>query len=141
MPEAETEEIRVIYRAKGFKGELLEDIVQHIISDRTLWLDQMMKEELELEEVKQKEIYLGSVIVGISALVGSFIPLTAYFFMPLNAALPFSVIVSAIALFIVGAHKAKVTVGSPGKSGLQMVLIGLGAALAGYLIGKLFGAQ
>ena len=46
-----------------------------------------------------------------------------------------------IALFFVGFYKAKVTVGNTSKSGFQMIIIGMGAALAGYLIGLLFGAQ
>ena len=47
-------------------------------------------------------------------------------------------IVSAIALFFVGMMKAKMTIGSWGKSGLQMAIIGMVSALSGYAIGALF---
>ena len=141
MPEKEEAEIREVYRAKGFEGKLLEDIVKHIISDDKLWVDRMMKEELELKEVKQKEIWKSSFIVGFSALVGSFVPMTPYFFLPLKSALILTLIVSVIVLFAAGIYKAKMTVGKPLMTGVQMVLIGMGAALAGYFIGKVFGGH
>ena len=42
--------MREIYRNKGFDGELLDQIVAHITSDRELWLDTMMREELDIIE-------------------------------------------------------------------------------------------
>ncbi|HOS80600.1 MAG TPA: VIT1/CCC1 transporter family protein, partial [Anaerolineae bacterium] len=47
--------------------------------------------------------------------------------------------VSAVALFLVGVYKARQTVGRPGRSGVQMAVIGIASALAGYGIGTLFG--
>jgi len=38
----------------------------------------------------------------------------------------------------VGAYKARITVGRPMRSGLQMAVIGIVSALAGYVIGLLF---
>jgi VIT1/CCC1 family predicted Fe2+/Mn2+ transporter len=38
----------------------------------------------------------------------------------------------------VGALKARLTIGSPFRSGLQMAVIGIMSALAGYAIGLLF---
>lgn len=140
MPEKEEAEIRRVYKAKGFDGKILDDITQHVMSSDKLWVDQMMKEELELKPVTQKEIYTSSFVVGLAALIGSFVPITPYFFAPIKTALWISLGVSVIVLFLVGIYKAKVTVGKPFKSGIQMVIIGMSAALAGYFIGKLFGA-
>jgi len=141
MPEKEEQEIREIYKAKGFEGEILNKITKQIMSDKVSWVNTMMREELELNEVKQREIYVGSFVVGFSALVGSLIPLTPFFFASIRMAVIYSLVISAISLFFVGVYKAKTTIGKPTKSGIQMMLIGMGAALAGYLIGKLFGAQ
>ena len=51
-----------------------------------------------------------------------------------------SVVIAAITLFTVGAYKARVTIGHPGRSGLEMALIGTLSALAGYLAGVIFKA-
>lgn len=99
----------------------------------------MMKEELEINEVKNKDIYIGSFVVGFSALVGSFVPITPFFFLPIHSAIPYSLIVSVVVLFLIGLYKAKTTIGNPFKTGIQMVVIGMSAALAGYYIGHLFG--
>ena len=48
-----------------------------------------------------------------------------------------SILISALALFLVGAYKARVTVGHPGRSGLEMAIIGTMSALAGYVVGLL----
>lgn len=45
-PERERDEIRGIYRGKGFGGRLLDDIVSHITADPERWANVMMREEL-----------------------------------------------------------------------------------------------
>jgi VIT1/CCC1 family predicted Fe2+/Mn2+ transporter len=49
-----------------------------------------------------------------------------------------SLAVAAITLFAVGAYKARATIGHPGKSGLEMAVIGTLSALAGYMAGVIF---
>jgi len=138
-PKEEIKEIRDIYQKKGFRGKLLNDIVKHITSNKKLWLDTMMKEELNLIDNKNQSPLKSSIIVGISALIGSFIPLIAFLFMPITAAMIGSIIFSLIILFLVGVQKARITTGNPIKSGLEIALIGIASALAGYAIGLALG--
>jgi VIT1/CCC1 family predicted Fe2+/Mn2+ transporter len=134
VPEAETEEIREIYRQKGFKGELLEQVVAQITSDERIWLEVMMTEELGLQPAKEEHLLRTSVIVGGSAVVGSLIPLLPYFFLPEIHGVWSSILISAITLFLVGVYKAKVTVGGVWRSGAELTIIGILSALAGYAI-------
>ena len=55
VPEGEREEIRQIYAAKGFEGEDLERVVEVITSDRELWAETMMSEELGFASTEPNE--------------------------------------------------------------------------------------
>lgn len=138
MPESEVEEIREIYRKKGFKGQLLENIVRVITSDKQVWLETMMRDELLLTPVHDSRPLGAALIVGISALIGSLVPLIPFIVFPISIGMYISILVSAFVLFAVGVIKAKMTIGHWGKSGIQMAVIGLVSALVGYAVGLLF---
>ncbi|HUC95759.1 MAG TPA: VIT1/CCC1 transporter family protein [Candidatus Saccharimonadia bacterium] len=138
VPDTERQEIVDIYSAKGFSGKLLDDIVNHITSDHELWINTMMKEELNLLPVIKRDVYIYSLTVGIATFSGAFLPLIPFFFLGVHPALIVALILSIVALATVGIYKANMTLGKPLKSAIQMVVIGMGAAIAGYLIGLLF---
>ena len=104
-----------------------------------MWLKVMMEQELKLEPIERKEAIPAAFVVGISAIVGSFIPLTAYFFLPMKEGTMVSLVVSALTLFVVGFYKAKKTIGRNFiKQGIEMMVIGMVSAIVGYFIGSLF---
>jgi VIT1/CCC1 family predicted Fe2+/Mn2+ transporter len=114
-----------------------------IASRPKAWLEFMMSHELELEPVGASEPRRSFLIVLSSTVFGSFIPLIPYFLVGHDVLLGAagSVVISGAALFIVGYFEARTTVGSVWRSGLQMAAIGLGAGLAGFLIGHFVGAS
>lgn len=79
LPEVEEQEIRDIFSAKGFKGELLEKIVAQIISDPKLWLQTMMVEELGFAESPPSPALNGITMSG-AFIVGALFPTLPYFF-------------------------------------------------------------
>ncbi len=137
-PEMEKEEIRIIYEEKGFKGKILEDIVNTIIADKNLWLSTMMREELNLKPVNVKDVLKSSIIVTVATAIGHFIPLFPFFFVVHQTGLLISLVISGLVLFGVGVYQAVTLTGSWWKSGIRMLLIGLGAAGIGFAIAKLF---
>jgi len=146
VPDVEREEVRQVYREYGLTGEALEQVTQAVTSNEETWLKVMMSEELKLQPVKEGGALRSAFIVGAAAIVGSIIPLAPFALVPLGVlsrivAIFVSLGISALALFAVGAYKARITVGQPGRSGLQMAMIGIVSALAGYVIGSLFGAK
>jgi len=139
VPEGEREEIRALYENYGFKGKVLDEIVSRITSDKETWLRVMMEQELKIEKVDRKEALPAALIVGASAFIGSFIPLIAFLFLAVKPAIVVSLIVSAIALFVVGYYKAKQTLGRHlFKQGVEMTIIGMASAAVGYLVGSIF---
>jgi VIT1/CCC1 family predicted Fe2+/Mn2+ transporter len=140
VPALEREEVRELYRRKGFEGPLLDRIVETITANEEVWLAVMMAEEHGLAPVSSRRALGASLIVGLSAIVGSFIPLLPFFFAPIQVGIWISIALAGVTLFAFGALKARWTVGVPWKSGLELAAIGLCSALAGYGIGALFGA-
>ena len=137
VPNLEQGEIRDIYAKKGFRGELLDRIVQTVTANKDIWVAVMMAEEHQLTPVNRKHALRSAFIVGISAIIGSLIPLVPFFFIPVQTSMILAVSLAAIVLFVVGAYKARIYVGNPGKSGLEMAVIGTLSALVGYAVGIL----
>lgn len=137
-PDEEREEIREIYAAKGFRGQLLDDVVSTITSNRETWVRTMMDEELHLQPVEQRSLLRSAVIVTVATLIGHFIPIVPFMLVARTPAIIAAITLSAVTLFAVGVYSAKTLVGDWRKSGIQMVVIGLGAAAVGFLIGRLF---
>ena len=77
-PDAERQEIRAIYAAKGFAGELLDRVVDTITANRESWLSTMMDEELHLQPVQTPDILRSAVVITIATLVGHLIPLLPF---------------------------------------------------------------
>jgi VIT1/CCC1 family predicted Fe2+/Mn2+ transporter len=137
-PDVEIEEIRDIYQKKGFEGETLEKIVEVITANPEVWVNVMMSEELQLTPPEKSNALGSALIVGFSALIGSLLPLMPFFFFNVNLSIWLSVGIAALTLFVVGVYKARVTVGRPVRSGVQMMMIGTISALAGYVVGLIF---
>lgn len=146
IPHMEVMEIREIYRKKGFSGKILEDIVGVITSNRDIWLETMMQEELKLSPIAPNRPLKAAAIIGFASFVGALIPIIPFIIFYLwdnssanvQPAMISVIVLAAICLFVVGAIKSRITVGKWYKSGLQMMLIGIISALFGYLVGYLF---
>jgi predicted membrane protein (TIGR00267 family) len=141
MPEAERQEIRDIYAAKGFSGDLLEQVVDTITVNRRQWLATMMDEELHLQPVERRDVLRSSFVIFLATLIGHLIPLLPFLWLARTPALVVALVLSALVLFGVGVYSALTLVGRWWSSGLRMLVIGLGAAGIGFLIGRVFGAM
>lgn len=84
---------------------------------------------------------VSSLIVGFSAIFGSFIPLLPFLFLPLSEGILIALSISAGALFFLGMYKAKLLGGSLLGNGLQIAVIGIVSALVGYAVGTIFRVQ
>ncbi len=138
VPHLEKNEVREIYAKKGFEGELLDHIVETIIANENVWVAVMMSEEHQLSPTDRRQAIKSALVVGLSAVVGSLVPLAPFAFLPVDPSMVVAVVITALVLFGVGAYKARSTVGHPGKSGLEMAVIGTLSALVGYVVGALF---
>lgn len=140
LPETEREEIEEIYREKGFKGDLLNQIVDHICSDKDLWVSEMMKDELGMMKDTKSPFKIGLATL-ISFIMVGFIPLLIYlwdFFFPseINTFL-WTSILTGIAFLIVGWLKGIVNQTSTLRSIIETVGLGLLAAIVAFYVGDI----
>jgi VIT1/CCC1 family predicted Fe2+/Mn2+ transporter len=134
-PEVEREEIEDIYKAKGFTGKDLEMIVNKITSDKKVWLNTMLTEELNLNLDIAGHPLKGALIMFGSFLIGGILPIIPFFFSSGFTPLIIAVGISLSASFTVGAIKSRMANTSLIKGGIEMAGLGTGIALIGYGIG------
>ncbi len=137
-PDREREEIRSIYRSKGFTGALLEQIVSHITAEPDRWRNVMMREELGFSEESFEPPVRSGIVVGIAYFAGALIPVIPYFLVPPPRGIVFSALAAVAALFAVGAAKTVITSRRWWVSGLESMMTGVAAALVTYGAGRLF---
>lgn len=140
MPETERQEIVQIYKAKGFEGELLEKVVDVITSDRERWLDEMMKNELDMIEESKSPFNTGLATLVSFVLVG-FIPLAFYLYDFIFAAgIPlffWTSVGTGIAFMVVGWLKSYVNQTPALKSIWETLALGIVAASVAYFVGDI----
>ena len=140
LPEKEREEIREIYEAKGFEGELLEQVVDKITEDKDRWVDVMMKEELEMAKETKSPFKMG-MVTFISFLIMGFIPLLVYvidYTVGFEADMfLYSSIMTFIVFALIGFAKSYVTHTNKIRGVLETLFLGGSAAVLAYFIGGL----
>lgn len=142
-PEGEREEIRQIYRAKGFEGEQLDQVVSTITSNREIWIDTMLTEEMGLSLVRRSPLWAASVTMLAFLIVGliPLLPFVVELVSPVlgNSTYVISSVLTAIAFFGVGAAKSRFVDQRWYWSGLETLLVGGAAATLAYLVGMALG--
>jgi predicted membrane protein (TIGR00267 family) len=135
-PDDERKEIEDIYIAKGFSGKELEMIVDKITSDKKVWLDTMLTEELNLNLEIAGSPLKSALRMFVSFLVGGMLPILPFFFLSGLDALFVAIGISVSTSFTVGVIKSRMANTSKLIGGLEMAGLGTGIALIGYGIGS-----
>ncbi|WP_422008838.1 VIT1/CCC1 transporter family protein [Roseivirga pacifica] len=138
IPDAEREEIREIYAAKGFEGDLLEQVVDKITEDKDRWVDVMMKEELEMQKEQKSPFQMG-LVTFVSFIIMGFIPLIVYVIdysgKPIEHLFRYSSILTFITFAAIGYAKSYITATSKVRGILETLFLGGSAAVLAYYVG------
>lgn len=139
-PEEEREELRQIYREKGFSGRQLSAIVEHLTGDKDRWLNSMIRDELLVRPGELRSPWRVAAVVGVSFILGALIPL-----LPFIVSLPDGPVLAAVlsiaVLFLTGALKSRYSHRTWVRSGAEMVLIGILGTAAGLVIGRILASR
>jgi VIT1/CCC1 family predicted Fe2+/Mn2+ transporter len=138
VPEGEREEIRQIFASKGFSGADLEHVVDVITSEKSKWVDTMIKEEFGLPLEGPSPLRAATATFWAFLIVGA-LPLAAFVANVLGAELPrpflTSSVLTALAFFAVGALKSRVVAEHWLRAGVETLLVGGLAACLAYMVG------
>ncbi|MEO1368436.1 MAG: VIT1/CCC1 transporter family protein [Acidobacteriota bacterium] len=133
VPQGEREEVRQIYRAKGFSGQLLEDVVDTLTADRERWLDVMLTEEHGLSTTSRKPWVSGGVTF-VAFLAAGAVPLIPYLFSSMGRTEQFTVsaVLAGVIFFVIGMLKSMALRKPVFWSGVSTLLTGGAAAALSY---------
>lgn len=140
IPDAEREEIRQIFRQRGLASQESDKLVEAISSDKKVWVEFMMTEELGITLNQNVSPWKNALVTYFSFVAAGFMPLlffTLSFAFTITNTFALSVLTTLVSLFIVGAVRVRVTRRNWIRSGFEVFLAGGAAAAVAYAIGYL----
>jgi len=137
----EQDEVRQIYRQKGFSGPDLDRAVTIITSNKKVWLDTMMYEELGLIEQPNGTPAKHGWATFVAFSLAGLLPIVPFVFkLSTLIALPISIVTTFIALFLIGSSRSKVSAQRWWWAGGEMLVVGGIAAGLAYGTGAVLRA-
>lgn len=135
----EEEEIYEIFEEYGVHRVESASVLEALKRRPQAWVDFMMRFELGLEKPEEGRARRSALTIALSYVAGGLVPLLPYIGMTVaSRALPVSVGVTLVALFVFGGVKGRMTGAGTWKSAIQTTLIGGLAAGAAFGLAKLF---
>lgn len=138
FPDGEVEEVRQIFQAKGFAGELLENVVSKITGDHALWVRTMMTEEYGIASARPCPWRTGLITFVAFVCVGlvPLLPFALFLSVAPLQLFAWSGGCTGLAFFSVGALKGALMHKSLWRSGIETLAAGSLAAAIAYGIGS-----
>ncbi len=136
-PLEERQELSLFYQLKGFSEAEADAMAARMAESPSEMLKTIAHEELGLSEQTFPNPWRSAISATAATALGAGIPVLPYIFTTGVSALLLSFVISTLAHFGVGAAKVIITGRNWWKSGLEMMLIGLGEAAITYVIGLL----
>lgn len=127
---------RAALERAGVEPARIEGILAVAAEESAAWRDGFDRLERSLAPVREAHPLRAALVVGLSTIVGSAVPLVPFLLLPVGSAMVVAIVAAAAVLFIAGVQRARLTSVPVLPAGFQMVAIGLLSALAGYLIGQ-----
>jgi len=140
-PDEERAELVLIYRAKGLDRADAEHMADRIMTDRSVALDTLAREELGLNPDALGSPWGAAVSSLLAFAIGAFVVVLPYLIGGGTAALLTAIGLAVAALFAVGATIGAVNGRPVLRSGLRQVIVGTLAAAVTFGVGHLIGTS
>lgn len=138
-PEEETEELALIYEARGIPKDQAIKLAELLISNPNTALDTLAREELGLNPDELGSPFGAMISSFIAFSFGALIPLIPFILSDKSWCFPLSLLLTAFTLFFIGAVLSLFTNNNAFKGGIRMLMIGVFAGAVTYFIGRWIG--
>jgi len=134
-PGTQAEKVRMIYQQKGFESDHLDHAVDTITKDKFQWAKTLLQEYYGLPLAFRSPVRAAASTFSAFIICG-LVPLFPFF---INVIHPFyfSIFATACVFFIIGSLKSRWSITAWWRSGLYTLILGSGAAIIAYCLGKL----
>ena len=126
-----------MFEREGLPEDASRRVAAEIAREPNVLLRTMVEKELGVTIDEGGSPTQGALILAGSFFVSALVPLLPYFFFPVRSALWVSIGLSAVAMFGVGVWKSRLTKRHPIVSGLEILVLVAGAAIAGTFFGSI----
>jgi VIT1/CCC1 family predicted Fe2+/Mn2+ transporter len=141
-PAEETEELALIYQAKGLSEEQAREVAARLMANEATALDTLAREELGIDPNELGgSAWQAAIASFLLFAMGAIIPLLPFMLLSGETAILTSIAASTAGLFAIGAGITLLTGRSVWFSGLRQVGVGLLAAGLTFGIGRLIGVS
>jgi VIT1/CCC1 family predicted Fe2+/Mn2+ transporter len=138
-PQAEAEELALIYEARGLTKDEAQRMAARITANKEVALATLAREELGLNPEELGNPWSAAAFSFAAFALGAAVPLLPFVLARGGQALVMTIVVTAVALFAVGACLSLFTGRNAWASGIRMAAIGACTGAVTYLAGRLLG--
>ena len=137
FPNQEKEELLQMFIRDGWPADFAIKMSDAALKDPDLMLKEMTYRELLITDSSPNDALRNSLFMFFSYIIGGLLPLIAYLIVPIQNAMPISVVITLVGLFGLGAITTKYSKTSWVKAGSRVLLLGITALVIGLLLGEI----
>ncbi len=132
-------QLREAYMEKGLTEQESDAVVSRLSTQPDQFLNAILTEEHGITEASVEKPFRLSIFTGIAFALAAAVPIIPFLFLGALEGVIAAIVFTLIALFISGIIRALSTLKPFLRSGVEMVLIGMGASAATYVVGIMLG--
>lgn len=130
-------ELKNLFMRDGWPEQLADEMSVTAQQDKGLILKEVAYRELHTSDEAEAVPLKNAVFMYFSYIAGGIVPLFAYLLFPVSKAMPISIIITLLGLFLLGVATTKYTKGFWLKEGTRILIFGTIALMVGFVVGDL----
>lgn len=135
-PEEARAEVAYMFEQEGLAPDVAARVGAEIAREPNVLLRTMVEKELGIALEESGGALQGAIVMGASFGLASTVPILPYLFTQPSVAVFYSVGLSIVVMFAIGAFKSRWTLRNPVASGLEVVALAAFAGIAGFFFGS-----